>query len=129
VLKVADGDHEAAIAAVGALRLQCTEAESRRAQLEPLAEDGRAFRTLLTDQMLAEGVRALGAEFAVEEYQLVAQAASIKTLTRMRDDLRSIGDKQLAGGRATTEAVPEKAAESEPSAPVGITMPPRVFKA
>lgn len=72
-------------------------------RLRPLADDGRAYRADLIDAALAEGVRAMGPEFAQEAYRGLLSASTIEVIKRMRDDWRAIGDKAFASGRQTID--------------------------
>lgn len=71
------------------------------ARLTPLADDGRAYRNDLVTEALAEGVRAMGENFAQETYEATLRGASIETIKRMRDDWRAIGDANFPSGRQT----------------------------
>lgn len=72
-------------------------------RLRTLADDGRAYRTDLIDAALAEGVRAMGPEFAQEAYRGLLTASTIEVIKRMRDDWRAIGDKAFPGDRQTID--------------------------
>lgn len=91
------------------LEAQARWAEARFNELRPLAEDGRAYRQSLVDEALAEGTRALGAGFDTDLYRGVLATATIPQLKRMRDDWRTMGDNQFAGGpvvRSSNEPPP-----------------------
>jgi hypothetical protein len=72
-------------------------------RLTPLAEDGRQYRADLVDEALAEGVRAIGAEFAQERYRTILENATPEVMRQMRDDWRSTGDARLKGGRLSED--------------------------
>ncbi len=72
-------------------------------RLTPLADDGRAYRADLIEEAIAEGVRAMGPEFAQEAYRGLLSASTIEVIKRMRDDWRAIAAKTLAGGRSTVD--------------------------
>jgi hypothetical protein len=72
-------------------------------RLRPLAVDGETYRQDLINDALAEGVRALGNAFSREAYEPVLKGASIEVIKRMRDDWKSVADKELAPGRATVD--------------------------
>lgn len=72
-------------------------------RLRPLAADGETYRQDLISDALAEGVRALGNDFSREAYEPVLRGASIDTIKRMRDDWKSVADKALLPGRATSD--------------------------
>jgi len=104
------GDLGAAVRALRAevARLQPFEAravtaERRVAELEPLAEDGRAYRADLLAETLAEGVRAYGDRFEAETYRPLLEAAPLATVKRMRDDWRAVGEQLFKGGRLTVD--------------------------
>jgi hypothetical protein len=71
-------------------------------RLTPLADDGRAYRADLIEEAIAEGVRAMGPEFAQEAYRGLLNASGIEVIKRMRDDWRAIAGKAFPGGRQTT---------------------------
>lgn len=79
------------------------DAEQQVAELRPLADDGRQYRTDLLAEALAEGVRAYGAGFASETYRGLLETAPLATVKRLRDDWREIGDRLLPGGRLTVD--------------------------
>lgn len=88
-------------------------------RLAPLAEDGRQYRADLVDEALAEGVRAIGAEFAQERYRTILENSTIEVIRQMRDDWRKTGDARLKGGRQSEdEAAPqERQPDSRPLVP------------
>ncbi len=67
------------------------------------AADGRAYRSDLVEQAIAQGVRAYGAGWDVATYRSLVEAAPLATIKRMRDDWQTLGDKQFAGGRQTIQ--------------------------
>lgn len=82
-------------------RLKPLEAEVTR--LRPLADEGRQYRADLVEAAVLEGKRAMGEPFAEETYRGLLTSVPVETVKRMRDDWKSIGDKQFPGGRATIE--------------------------
>ncbi len=72
-------------------------------RLRPLADDGRAYRSDLVSDALAEGVRAHGNEFAADTYRPILESAPLDTLKRMRDDWKRQGDLLFKGGRITQD--------------------------
>lgn len=86
-------------AEIDRLRPLADEAE----RLRPLADEGRAYRADLVAQALAEGVRAMGAEFAEETYRGLLESASLDTVKRLRDDWKATGDRVFPGGRLTKD--------------------------
>jgi hypothetical protein len=91
--------------------------------LTPLAEEGRQYRADLIADAMAEGVRAYGPTFRQETYRGILEAAPLATVKAMREDWRTLGDRNFAGGRqtqdgATTIATPApKATLSAPVTP------------
>lgn len=81
-----------------------TTAEAKVKELSPLAEDGRAYRTDLISEAIADGVRAYGESFDAEMYQEVLTAATLPVIKRMKADWAKVGDKTFTGGRQTTDA-------------------------
>lgn len=80
------------------------------AELTPLAADGRAYRSDLIDQLVAEGVRAHGAGFDEKTYRSLVATAPIATIKRMRDDMQALGDARLPAGRQSVEGGDPKGA-------------------
>lgn len=91
--------------------------QAQVAELQPLAADGRAYRSDLIGEALAEGVRAMGSDFASDTYRSILEAAPIEAVKRMRDDWRSVADKALAGGRMTEDKAERKPAKVEKTIP------------
>jgi hypothetical protein len=84
-------------------------------ELLPLAEDGRQYRQALVDETLAEGVRAMGSQFNADLYRGLLVGATIPQMRRMRDDWRTMGDNQFAGGPVVRSA--NEPPEPKPEAP------------
>lgn len=82
-------------------RLKPFEAEVTR--LRPLADEGTKYRADEVARAIAEGKRAMGAEFAEETYRGLLEAAPLETVQRMAADWKAIGDKQFPGGRLTQD--------------------------
>ncbi len=101
----AESERDAVLAAIRAL-------QQERDALQADAADGRQYRTDLVSEALAEGVRALGSAFETETYRTMLTAAPLKTIKRMRDDWRVVGDARLPGGRATVD---DDEPEAEPA--------------
>lgn len=99
-------------------------------RLRPLADDGRAYRADLIDDALAEGVRAMGPEFAQEAYRGLLMASTIEVIKRMRDDWRAIGDKTFPGGRQTiNEDENQSEAGKQKKSGRGVELPAAAHKA
>lgn len=78
-------------------------AQVELAELTPLANDGRAYRTDLIDAALVEGVRAFGDKFAKETYTDVLKRASLAVIKQLSSDWQAIGDSRMAGGRQSQD--------------------------
>jgi len=72
-------------------------------ELQPLADDGRAYRGDLVEEALAEGVRAMGDEFPMETYRGMLESAGLDHIKQVRDTLKAQGDKNFPGGRQTAD--------------------------
>lgn len=79
------------------VRLAC----ERIKTLEPLAEDGRNYRTQLVADALAQGVRCQGEKFNQDSYRAILETAPLTTVRQMHDDWKEIADKVLPAGRRT----------------------------
>lgn len=95
-----EGDETAVLEA---LRAQ----QKENGELVSLAEDGRAYRADLVDEALAEGVRAFGKEFDEPTYRSSFEKADVGFIKRMRDDWKSMGDRNFPSGRQTDEGEEE----------------------
>lgn len=103
-------------------------AQEKVAELTPLADDGRAYRTDLIDEALAQGVRAFGEKFAKETYTDVLKRASLAVIKQLSADWQTIGDNRFAGGRQS-EDKGDKAPEAEAKQPTGARIPSNAYKA
>lgn len=98
---------------LGMVRTLCAEVERLR-PLEREAIEGRALRTALIDETLAEGVRAYGDAFNQEGKRSMLQGLDVDTIREMRSTWQAIGDASLPAGRrsqADPEAEGEEAGE------------------
>lgn len=100
------------------LEPKLTAANAKVKELEPQAEDGRAYRDDLIATALDEGVRAHGDQFSTETYESVLRSSSIATIKRMRDDWAATGDQRLAGGRQSTDDAADSAGKTKQRARV-----------
>lgn len=73
------------------------------AELAPLAEEGRQYRSDLVKEALAEGVRAQGNDFDAKTYEDTLNRSPLSTIKRMRDDWKKIADGVLTGGRTSVD--------------------------
>lgn len=86
-----------------ALEPEFIKATERVKELEPQAEDGRAYREDLVTTALEEGVRAYGDKFDKETYETVLRGSTIAIIKRMKADWETLGNERLGGGRQTTD--------------------------
>lgn len=77
-------------------------------RLQPLADQGRAYRAHLIEEAVAEGVRAMGEAFPEETYRAMLADASLEHIEQMRDAFGAKAAERFPGGRQTHEE-PEKA--------------------
>ena len=101
-------------------------------RLRPLADDGRAYRTDLINEAVAEGVRAHGESFARETYRGLLDASSLEAIKRMRDDWATIAAERFPGGRQTRDGEEsDTAPETQPAKKDGrgIELPAAAHKA
>lgn len=87
------------------LETELTTLRARVLELQPLADDGKAYRTHLVDTTLAEGVRAFGETFDQDTYRNLLNGVPIETVKRMQADWRKAGDQAFPGGRNTVDTV------------------------
>ena len=116
-LRSVEEDRNAVATKLEAEQTRANELDAKVKELEPQAADGRAYRTDLIADAIAEGVRARGEDFDVETYRSVLESASITVIKRMKADWQAVGDSQFVGGRKTTdegEQAPEKKSERKP---------------
>jgi hypothetical protein len=102
-------------------------AQTEIAELTPLANDGRAYRTDLIDAALVEGVRAFGDKFAKETYTDVLKRASLAVIKQLSSDWQAIGDSRFTAGRQS-EDKGDKAPEAETKQPTQ-RIPSNAYKA
>lgn len=105
----------AAAEAVRWLAAQLAQATSERdsarqevARLQPLADQGRAYRDELVNQAVAEGVRALGEAFPEETYRAMLTAAPLEHIRQVRDTFAGQAAERYPGGRQTRDMNEEK---------------------
>lgn len=82
---------------------ELTELRAKVQQLEPQAKDGEQYRSDLIAEALAEGVRALGANFKPETYQEIMRGAPLAIIKQMRADWAVVGNANFPGGRSTVD--------------------------
>ena len=84
-------------------RRQFDEAQAEVARLQPLADQGRAYREELVNQALAEGVRAMGEAFPQETYRAMLSAAPLEHIRQVRDTFAAQAAVRFPGGRQTRD--------------------------
>jgi hypothetical protein len=82
---------------------QLNEAQAEIARLQPLADQGRAYRDELVNQAVAEGVRAMGEAFPEETYRAMLTGAPLEHIRQVRDTFAAQGDARFPGGRQTVD--------------------------
>ena len=73
------------------------------ARLQPLADQGRAYRDELINQAVAEGVRALGETFPEETYRAMLANAPLEHIRQVRDTFAAQAAERFPGGRQTRD--------------------------
>lgn len=73
------------------------------AELQPLADQGRAFREELVNQAVAEGVRAMGEAFPEETYRGMLGNAPLEHIRQVRDTFAAQAAERFPGGRQTRD--------------------------
>lgn len=102
-LRSVEADRDAIAGKLTTEQTRATELETKVKELSPLAEDGRAYRTDLISEAIADGVRAYGESFDAEMYGEVLRSATLLVIKRMKADWAKVGDKTFTGGRQTTD--------------------------
>ena len=78
-------------------------ARQETARLQPLADQGQAYREDLVTQALAEGVRAMGEAFPEETYRAMLTDAPLEHIRQVRDTFATQAAERLPGGRQTRD--------------------------
>lgn len=81
------------------------------ARLQPLADDGAAYRAALIEEAIVEGVRANGKDFPAETYRGMLEKADLPHIKQVRDQFAAAAIRNLPGGRHTVD-------DPQPPAPV-----------
>lgn len=87
-------------------------ARQETARLQPLADQGRAYREDMINQAVVEGVRALGEAFPEETYRAMLANAPLEHIRQVRDTFGEQAAARFPGGRQTRDAN-----ETEPERP------------
>lgn len=82
---------------------QLNEAQAEVARLQPLADQGRAYRDELVNQAIAEGVRAMGEAFPEETYRAMLTSAPLEHIRQVRDTFAAQAAVRFPGGRQTRD--------------------------
>jgi hypothetical protein len=82
---------------------QRDEAKAEIARLQPLADQGRAYRDELVNQAVAEGVRAMGEAFPEETYRAMLAGAPLEHVRQVRDTFSAQAAVRFPGGRQTRD--------------------------
>lgn len=93
------------------------------AELQPLAEQGREYRTHLIDEAVAEGVRAMGAAFPEETYRAMLESAPLEHIRKVEETFAAKAAERFPGGRQTRDEKKEegkKPAREIPMAAYGV---------
>ncbi len=93
--------------------------------LRGLADDGRAYRSDLIDQALAEGVRAQGAAFPQESYKAMLENASLDNIKRVLSSFKEAASQRFEGGRQTEPGREDKGQTEEIARP---NVPPGAYR-
>ena len=91
------------------------ELEAEVARLQPLADQGRAYREELIDQALVEGVRALGKSFPEETYRGLMETATLDQIKAIRDTFATQSAKRFPGGRQTESIEEDEDGQETPA--------------
>lgn len=102
-LRSVEADRDALTGKLETEQQRATELDAKVKELEPLAEDGRAYREDLVTEALSEGVRAYGEKFDADTYRSLLANAPLATVKRMKADWQTIGDKAFPGGRKSAD--------------------------
>ena len=73
------------------------------AELQPLADQGRAYREELVNQAVVEGVRAMGEAFPEETYRAMLGNAPLEHIRQVRDTFAEQAAARFPGGRQTRD--------------------------
>lgn len=103
------------------------QAQTELAELTPLADDGRAYRSDLVNEALVQGVRAFGDKFAKETYTDVLNRSSLAVIKQLSSDWQAIGDSRFTGGRQSEDKGDKP--EVEVKQPTGARIPTGAYKA
>lgn len=103
------------------------------AELQPLAEDGKQYRSQCVEDALANGIRAFGDKFDAEKKRAFLESQSLETVRTFNEEWERLGDARFTGGRKTTDDAksrnPDKPqATEQPPARKRVQMPTGAYK-
>lgn len=93
------------------------DARAEVARLAPLADDGRAYRSDLVEQAIAEGIRAYGNAFPVETYREILAGLSLDGVKRIRDLHADAARAAIPTGRQSADRTEPPAPRPTPTVP------------
>ncbi len=96
---------------------QRDEAQQEVARLQPLADQGRAYRDELVNQAVAEGVRAMGEAFPEETYRAMLAGAPLEHIRQVRDTFADQARVRFPGGRQTRDVMEGDGQPIRPTTP------------
>ena len=99
-----EGDPLEAVRSLGG---QISTLTARVRELEPLADDGRAYRGDLIEETITEGVRAFGNDFPAETFRGMLASQGLEAIKKLRDHHRAVASRNFPGGRRSVDDVTE----------------------
>jgi len=82
-------------------KIELESAKTKVAELEPLAEDGKAFRKEVIDEALATGVRAMGNDFPADTWKGTFSTMSIQAIRDITKTFNAQAGVEIPTGRQT----------------------------
>lgn len=76
---------------------------TRYMRRESAAKDGEQYREDLVNTAIAEGVRAHGNDFKVDNYRLILTGAPLETIKTITADFKKVADSVLPAGRSSVQ--------------------------
>lgn len=73
------------------------------AELQPLADQGREYRSRLVEEAVAEGVRAMSASFPEETYRAMLENAPLEHIRKVKETFAAQAAERFPGGRQTRD--------------------------
>lgn len=106
ILRNAGAPHDDPAKAAQWLADENARLSKENARLIPLADQGREYRADLTEEAIAQGIRALGKEFteaAQATYRKMFETSEVSFIKQMSADWKRQGDKIFKGKRLTAD--------------------------